>query len=258
MNIGFINCFTAEWLKKRRSFASWLVLAGGFFIPLVNMIIFMVYPKQLLSLHTSGQFWKLLFQHSWQIMAIMLLPMGIVLAVSLITQLEFKNNTWKQLHTTPVSFGTVYFAKLLVLLVMLVQLFILFNIGNYLSVIIPVLFNRHFPFPNYPADFAWLLKENAAYFLMCMPMVALQYIISLQYKNFMIPIGAGLVVVVGGLIAISWKYAFTIPSAYTGLYFLQSSKSAPPAHNLFLWSACYFLLFSLLGYWLYISKKEKG
>ena len=258
MNISFINCFAAEWMKKSRSFASWLVLIGGFFIPFMSLIVFLVYPKQLLSIHAARNFWGLIFQHSWQSMAFMLLPMGIVLAVSLITQLEFRNNGWKQLHSTPVSFKTIYFSKLAVLIVMMLQLFILFNIGIYLSVVIPSFFKSSIPFPGYAINFSYFLQENGKYFIVCLPMVALQYIISLHFKNFLIPIGAGLALVIGGLIALSWKYIYMIPSAYTALYFLQTKSNIVPTHNLLFWSLGYFVLFIMVGYWLYVSKKEKG
>lgn len=258
MNNTFIHSFSAEWLKKRRSFASWLVLIGGLFIPFINVIIFIVYPKQLLNLHAAPRFWENLFQHSWQSMAFMLLPMGIVLAVSLVTQLEFRNNTWKQLHTSPIPFATIYFSKLAVLIFMMLQLFIVFNLAMYLGAIIPSVFNNKIPYPLYHVDILYFLKENARYFVLCLPLMALQYVISLQFKNFMIPIGIGLAMVVGGLIALSWKYIYTIPSAYTALNFIQSKSNVVPAHNLLLWSAGYFFLFSFSGYWLYISKKEKG
>jgi hypothetical protein len=258
MRHSFINSFTAEWIKKRRSFAAWLVWAGGFFVPLILVIIFIVYPKQLLSLHASGHFWELLFQKAWQLMVFMLLPMGIVLAVSLITQLEFKNNTWKQLHSSPLPFAAIYFSKLAVLLLMLLQLFIVFNLGVYCSAVLPALFNRKIPFPLYNINWVYLLKTNAAYFIVCLPLVAWQYVISLQFKNFLIPIGTGLALVIGGLIAVQWQHAYTIPSSYTALYFLQSNSKKIPAHNLIQWSLFYSILFTLPGYWLYIAKKEKG
>lgn len=258
MNNSFINSFTAEWMKKRRSLASWLVLTGGFFMPLVSMLIFLVYPKQLLALHSSGHFWPLLFQKSWQLMAFMFLPMGIVLAVSLITQLEFKNNTWKQLHTTPLPFSSIYFSKLAVLLVMMLQLFILFNIGIYLSAVIPSFLNSNIPFPRHAIDPVYFLWENTKYFIICLPMLAIQYIISLQFKNFLVPVGVGLALVIAGMVALSWQYVFTIPSAYTALHFLQTKDNAVPAHNLLVWSAGYFVFFIVLGYWLYIVRKEKG
>jgi len=258
MNNAFINSFSAEWMKKRRSFASWLVLIGGFFTATISILIFLCYPKQLLSVHASGHFWELMFQKSWQSMAFMLLPMGIVLAVSLITQLEFKNNTWKQLHTTPVSLTSIYFSKLAVIIVMMLQLFILFNIGIFLSAVIPALLNSKIPFPNYPVDFNYYLVENGKYFIVCLPMIAIQYLLSLQFKNFLIPIGVGLALVVGGLIGLSWEHIYTVPSAYTALHFLQAKNNVTPAHNLILWSLGYFAFFTLLGYWLYISKAEKG
>jgi hypothetical protein len=258
MNNNFIHCLGAEWIKKRRSLASWLVIIGGFFIPLVNLLIFIFYPKQIIAMHESGHFWKLLFDNSWKPMAFMLLPMGIVLAVSLITQLEFKNNTWKQLHATPVLLANIYFSKLLVILVMMAQLFILFNIGIYLSAVFPSFVNSKIPFPNYVMDAGYLLNGNAMYFIASMPLVALQYLISLKFKNFLIPVGAGLVLVVGGLMALSWEYIFAVPTAYTALHFLQAKSSTVPQHYLVLWSVGYFIVFSLLGFWLYISKKEKG
>lgn len=258
MNNSFINCFSAEWIKKRRSFSEWLVLAGGFFVPFILILVLLFYPKQLISIHASGHFWEAMFQKSWQFMAFMLLPMGIVLAVSLITQLEFKNNGWKQLHTTPATFSNIYFSKLTVLVVMLLQLFLLFNVGIYLSGVIPSLLNSHTRFPTYTLRYGYFLRENTNYFIICLPMLALQYLISLQFKNFLIPVGAGLALTVGGLIALSWKYAYIIPSSYTALYFLQTRDNTTHIHNLQVWSLCYFTLFSLLGYWLYISKKEKG
>ena len=258
MNNAFINTYTGEWLKKRRSFSSWLVIIGGFFIPLVNLLIFIFYPNQLISMHKSGEFWNQVSDASWKSMAFMLLPMGIVLAVSLITQLEYKNNTWKQLHAAPVSFANIYFSKLLVIITMLAQLFVLFNVGIYISAVIPSFFNSQIPFPNYAMDAGFLLMENAKYFLLCLPIVAIQYMISLQFKNFLIPIGAGLVFSVGGLMAFSWEYAYTIPYTYTGLHYLQEKSKIVPAQNILVWSAAYFALFSLFGFWLYIRKKEKG
>ncbi len=253
-----INCFKGEWIKKRRSFADWLVWIGAFFIPVINSIIFLVYPNQLNKMHATQEFWKTIFNKSWETMSILLLPMGIVLAVSLITQLEFKNNTWKQLHSMPVPFTSIFFSKLAVLLVMLLQLVLLFNIGIYISAVIPAVFNSSIPFPSYAIPFEYILTKSASFFLAAIPLLSLQYLISLQFKNFLIPIGAGLALVIGGLIALSWKYIYLLPSSYITLYYFQTVGRQAPQHNILLWSAGYFTLFTVLGYILYLFKKEKG
>lgn len=255
---SFINCFSSEWIKKRRSFADWLVWTGAFFIPMINLVIFLVYPKQLKGLHATGDFWKSIFFKSWESMSILLLPVGIVLAVSLITQLEFKNNTWKQLHTAPVSFTSIYFSKLAVLIVMLLQLVFLFNIGIYISAVVPSLLNSSIPFPSYKIPFEFLLGENGRFILVCLPLLTLQYLLSLQFKNFLIPVGTGLALVIGGLIVISWKYIYLFPTSYNALYYLKVTSNRFPDHNLLLWSASYFTIFTVLGYILYLFKKEKG
>lgn len=253
-----INCFKAEWIKKRRSFADWLVWIGAFFIPIVNTIIFLVYPSQIQKIHAAPDFWKNIFNKYWETMSVLLLPMGIVLAVSLITQIEFKNNTWKQLHTTPVPFTSIFFSKLSVLILMLIQLIVLFNIGTIISAFIPSFFNAAIPFPPGNISLQFLLVENAEFFLTCLPLLSLQYLISLQFKNFLIPIGAGLALVIGGLIALSWKYIYLIPSSYVTLHYFQRYGKNPAAYNMLAWSVGWFLFFTLLGYILYLFKKEKG
>lgn len=191
-------------------------------------------------------------------MAILLLPVGIVLAVSLITQLEFKNNTWKQLHTTPVSFTSIYFSKLAVLIVMLLQLVFLFNIGIYISAIVPSFLNSSIPFPSYKIPFEFLFAENGRFILVCLPLLTLQYLLCLQFKNFLIPVGTGLAMVIGGLIVISWKYIYLFPTSYPTLYYVKVTANKFPGHNLLLWSTSYFIGFTVLGYILYLFKKEKG
>ncbi len=108
MVISFVNSFKSEWIKRKRSAASWLTVIGGFFIPAIMLAALLLNFDQTYSLFHSGNVWESLFMRSWQSMALFLLPMGVILATSLITQLEFKNNTWKQLHTMPQKLTTVF------------------------------------------------------------------------------------------------------------------------------------------------------
>ncbi len=141
-HMKFLHCFQSEWLKTRRSLSSWLVIIGALFTPTIVTIVRLVRSQRLHAESISPKFWETLWTSSWESMAIFLLPLGIILAASLVTQIEYKNNTWKQLHTTPQSLTTIFFAKLTVIMVMLVQFFFLFNIGIYLSGILPCLLTK--------------------------------------------------------------------------------------------------------------------
>jgi lantibiotic transport system permease protein len=258
----FISSFQSEWLKKKRSLASWLVIVGAFFTPSIILMSRIKNAAKLSALYVSDDFWKKLWNQTWESMAVFLLPIGIILAAGLITQIEYKNNTWKQLHTTPQGFTTIFFAKFLVILIMLVEVFVLFNVGMYLSAVIPSMLFSNVPYPTAPIPYLDFLRANINFFLDCLPILALQYLISLQYRNFLVPIGAGFAIWFLGVGMLPWEYSYIFPYTHGTLDFLISSgqfgnRKIPPI-NIQLLAVIYFALFTSASYVLYVTKKEKG
>ncbi len=258
MTAAFIHSIQSEWLKKRRTAAAWLVVIGGFFIPAIILAGRLYEFDSLAGKHTAAEAWVSVFQTCWRHMAILLLPFGVILATSLITQLEFRNNTWKQVHTAPQRLLHVFFAKLLVILAMLLQFFILFNIGIYLVVALPALVFGAVPYPAAEIPFDMALKWNSQLFLASLPIVGLQYLISLQFRNFMIPIGVGVGLFVASLVALSWKYSYLIPYTYCSIAFLGNAGQMNRGVNIQYWAVGYFVLFTSLSLMFYLAKKEKG
>ena len=119
MIISLFHSFQSECLKTRRSLAFWIVITGGFFTPAIVTAARIIRYKTLPSVYSSEDFWKLLWQNSWESMALFLLPLGAILTTSLITQIEYKDNTWKQLHTLPLTFTTIFVSKLAVIVVLM-------------------------------------------------------------------------------------------------------------------------------------------
>ena len=187
--------------------------------------------------------------------------MGAILAASLIGQLEFKNNAWKQVHVLPISLATIFFSKLLVVLVMMAQFFILFNIGIYLSAILPVLLWPGLAYPPAPIPYARFLGQDLLFFVDCLPIIAGQYLISLRFRHFLVPVGVGFMVWVGALASLSWKFGFAVPYTYPMLTYLKDNgggKAVIPPVNFHLWAAGYFLLFLFAGFILFLTRREKG
>ena len=256
--MSYIHSFQSEWLKTKRSAASWLTLAGGLFIPLIILIDLFTNYKTLPAAYTAAHFWERHFSRSWQFMAFFLLPVGVILASSLIAQLEFRNNTWKQLLATPQKHSTIFFAKLLVIITMMLQFFILFTIGIYLSAVIPSLVLKGVTYPAEPLLLKGFIKTTGLFFIDCLPVIALQYLLSLQFKNFLVPIGIGLAIFMAALIANSWQYVYIIPYSYCMISFSRiqgRSAITVPVHTI---AIGYFLVFTIAGYLLFILKKEKG
>lgn len=257
----FIYSFQSEWLKRKRSLASWLVLVGAFFTPSIILASRIKNHARLPALNASEDFWRRLWSQSWESMEVFLLPIGIILATGLFAQIEFKNNTWKQLHTTPQGFTTVFSAKLLVVLLMLVEVFALFNVGVYLSAVVPSLLFTNVPYPAAPIPFADFWRANVNFFVDCLPIVALQFLLSLQFKNFLVPVGAGFAIWFLGVGMLSWEYSYLLPYNHGAINFLTAtghfagrSLPASPEALALIYSAA----FTLAGWALYVNRKEKG
>ena len=252
----FVQSLSSEWLKRKRTAGAWLVVIGGFFIPALILFARVYESGGLAEANRNPRLWEIQYDRCWQFMGFFLLPIGVILATSLVTQLEFRNNTWKQLHTTPQPLRVIFFAKLTVVLVMLIQWFVLFNIGIYLTGVLPCLFFRHVPWPSesFPLRLFW--EGSWKFFLDALPIVALQYLVSLQWKNFLAPLGIGFGLYVASVVAVHWRYGYWVP--YTYCYYEFLGKRSPVRQPIHGWAIGYFVLFTVVAYILYISKKEKG
>ncbi|WP_118974754.1 ABC transporter permease [Taibaiella koreensis] len=250
----FLNSFSSEWLKRKRTAGAWLTIAGGFFIPLIILIQRFYFSERLAGDNASSKIWEMLYSRCWQGMAFFLLPMGVILVTTLVGQVEYRNQTWKQLHATPQSPTTIFFAKLAVILVMLLQFFILFNVGIYLTGVLPALFIKRVPFPAEAFPWGKFMLGNSKFLLTCLPVLALQFLLSLQFRNFMVPIGVGLGLYILSMMVMQWQYAYIVPYIYSAAAFMKTGSNT----NIYAWAFGYFALFGTGSYLLFLFKKERS
>ncbi len=257
----FPAAFRCEWRKTKRSLGLWLVVVGAFFTPAIVTIARLINHAQLPALYAMDSFWSALWKSSWESMAVFFLPMAAILMTGLIGQLEFKNNGWKQVHTLPLGRSTLFFAKLAVILVLMALFLLLFDVGIYLSAIVPWLILHAFAYPQAPLPLDAFSQQTMLYFVDCLPIVAAQYLLSLHFRNFLVPIGTGFMAWVAALAALSWKFGYLVPYAYTLFDYLQGSANArvaAPLIDVHLLAAAYALAFVVGGYVLFIARRQKG
>lgn len=258
---NFLRSYQSEWMKTKRSLSLWMVIIGGFFTPAIIIVARLVNHSRLPEIYSQEDFWDRLWHSSWESMAVFFLPLGAILTTSLIAQLEYKNNTWKQLHTLPISYAAIFFSKLAVILTLMVIFFVLFNIGIYLSALVPYLLVNGTPFPAQPLPFQKFVTEDALYFLDCLPIVALQFLLALRFKNFMVPVGLGFMFWVGAIGAVSWRFGYVIPYTYTMFNYLKDAaqtRAVTPEVSIHVMAAVYFIVITAVSFILYLTKNEKG
>ena len=144
---------------------------------------------------------------------------------------------------------------------MLISYFVLFNIGIFLSAMIPYLVVPGVPYPRLNIPVGFFLKKDLLYLVDCLPIVALQYLLCLRYKNFLVPMGVGFLLWVGSLASLSWKYGSVVPYTYDMYTYLTSgvsSKAVIPDVNFHLIAVAYFIVITMTAYMLYLRKEEKS
>jgi lantibiotic transport system permease protein len=251
-----IASFRSEWMKLRRSSAVWLVLLSSCFVPSIILAARLTRPASLPSIYRAPNFWESLWKMSWEAVAILLLPMVVMLITSLVVQLETRNNTWKQLHASPQRLISIFTAKLLVILALLACFFLFANLAIYCSAMIPALIFHDVRRPAAPVQL--FAARSVKLFLDGLPIVALQYLLSLRVKNFMVPLGIGMGLWLAAIGGLSWKYIYLIPYGYTAMDFLSMSGARSFSASIHLLSLAFFIGISLLSVVMYLRQDDRG
>ncbi len=257
--MSFLISTQAELLKTKRTASFWLSVIGAAFIPTLLFIGLITNPDAARNLAKDP--WTKFFNMGWQILSVFLLPMYIILVSTLITQIEFKNNTWKQVFASPQSFGNIFFSKFLTIHLMILFCYVLFNTFMLLAAVIGNLINSKYTFLDRSIDWEMLLRLNIRTYISILGISAIQYGLSLRFKNFIAPVGIGLILVIGNIIALNlhWEHIYKYPYSFPALTYDSIQKPGRPfLENHELNSIGYFVFFILLGFLDMKMRKEKG
>ncbi len=254
--MSLINVLKSESIKRKGSSLNWLIIGGSLFIPLVMTIARLTKHEQTVMQNSTEGIWMKLFHQNWQYMSLLLLPMGIALACSLLNQLEYRNNTWKQLWAMPINSSTIFIAKYISLGYCLLQFFVLFTLGIYLTGLIPVIVYSDVIYPKEEFPLYGYLSKSLEYLIDCLPIVAIQFLLSFHIRNYIIPIAIAFILLIGSLIAVNWEYGYVLPYSYSSLSFLKADNKINPEVNLQKWALAYFILISALNYILLLVKSH--
>jgi lantibiotic transport system permease protein len=256
--MSFAISLRAEVLKTKRSAAFWLSVLGALFIPVIFFLMY-VFKPDVFTVQLKDKPWQIHFQHGWETLTIFMLPMFVILICSLIPQIEFKNNTWKQVFASPQSIGNIFFSKYLTIQLMILLCFILFNVFMILSAVFVNLINENYTFLSQPVDWAALLRLSFKTYISMMGISAIQYWISLRIKNFIAPIGIGLAFLITSVIIMRWEHIAKVPYAHPALTFFEIHKKSKHLLSNHEWNSMgYFVFFTALAFFDMKYRKERG
>ena len=249
-----------EILKTKRSAAFWVCLLGSGFIPAIFTLMYSLRPDKFVS-QFKVQPWESHFISGWQAFSAFLLPMFVILVCSMIPQIEYKNNTWKQVFASPQSIGNIFFSKLSTILLMILFLFVMFNVFMIGGALLANLIHKEYPFFSHGAQWDLILKMNLKSFISLLGIISIQYWLSLRVKNFIVPIAIGLALLITAMIILQWEHISKVPYAFPFLTFSSIAKGGVKKilfQNHEMNSIGYFAFFTMLAFLDMRYRKERG
>ncbi|RTQ53327.1 hypothetical protein EJV47_00890 [Hymenobacter gummosus] len=201
----------ADALKLKHTPALWLTLSSGA-LPVLLMGLTFFFKGQYL-LKPGQNPWPAYLIQSWQTATGLLFPLFVVLLSSLVLHTENRALGWKHLYAQPLSRGAVFGSKLLVLLALnllalLVYAALLLGSGWLLGLLRPEL-----RFADFAAPLAVLPPLLLHTYVATLGIVALQYVASLWWRNFVAPVAAGMGCTIAALTLMRWEYIDWVPYA---------------------------------------------
>lgn len=241
----------SEFIKTKRS-RTWIltIIMAAIAPVLVPLVLDLGDPSNAAQIkEVLRDPWNQFFHQNRLIISIVFLPMFVVLMGTLLPQIEYRYHTWKQVLASPQTFAKLYFSKYLVF-----QIFILtfLAINTIVMALVCVIFNvidPEFKFFSHHFDLQQYGKMLIETYISVLALSTLQFWLGLRFRNFVLPIGVGILFCILGMINLigykiidADKFLFNFPA------FIAFEKNA--AHIPFvLWISCaYTAVLLVLGF----------
>ena len=238
----------SEILKTKRTAAFYFTLVGAAIVPAIFLLNVLTdgLPDEKQS---SKDPLNAIFNLGCEINSLAIFPLFLVLICTLLPQIEHKNNTWKQVLTSPQTKANVFTAKFLnVHLLILV-----FLIANHLFMWI-VAIGAHLAIPqlnilHQPLNGKTILINTANLYVAVLAICAIQFWIGLRIKNFIVPIAVGIAMwLTGTILSLEYHSSLANYFPYSFQLFPMSPQYKPDLAQVVWTSAGYAAVILLLGF----------
>ncbi|MGZ5287634.1 MAG: ABC transporter permease [Flavisolibacter sp.] len=246
----------SEILKTKRTASFYLALGAAAFGPFMSMLDLAVDGIE--PSNRNIIFSKLLVD-KFDVTGAMMLPIFIILICTLLSQIEYKNHTWKQVLAAPQSKSNLFLAKF----VNVHLLIITFLVVNFLMMLLATVI-LHFIEPsldvlNQSINGMDVLMARVKGYVALLALTSIQFWLGLRFRNFITPIGIGMGLWLAGTIMVfEAKTGFAEYFPYS-FHAFQANEDFRPADNTYLYmSVVYALVFLVVGYMDFRNRRMNG
>ena len=246
----------AELLKTKRTSVIYVAMIASFIPPLM-MFFFTGEEAESMKVLAKDP-WNDYFDGGSQFLHIVFLPLYVILITSLIPQLEHRNNTWKQVLTSPQSKFNIYFSKFFIIQLLIIFYLLLHNIYITLSLIGVDAVRHDLKLSSHSLNWNRYSAMMGNAYMSVFAISAFQFWLGVRFRNFIIPLAIGVGLWMSTLLlvgAYNWDQGDKIFFAFPFMMVDSKYKTL----DFVVWSSlAYGILFLLIGFFDFAKRNRKG
>jgi lantibiotic transport system permease protein len=178
-----------------------------------------------------------------------LFPLFVILICTLLPQIEYRNNTWKQIFASPQTKLNVYLAKFMNVHLLMLVFLIATHLFMFLTILGINLIKPSLNLFEHPLNVSTVLINAANAYILLLAVCILQFWIGLRFRNFIVPIGIGFALwLTGTIMAVQYKSNLVFYLPYSFPAFPVSTKLKLQLTPVAWTSLGYALLFLIAGF----------
>lgn len=235
-----------EILKTRRTSAFYLTIGAAAFGPFMTMLDFILDG---ISAEDRSDILNRMLVTKSEMTHYFMLPMFIMLSCTLLHQVEYRNNTWKQVLTSSQTKGNVFAAKFINFQLLVLVYLLINKLLMLLSAVILHFMEPSLHVLSQPLNWGDVLSTMANAYITLLALCSIQFWLGLRFRNFIAPVGIGIASwFVGSLLVIQSKQAIAAYFPYS-FHMHGNFPDYKPGFTTVAWtSLAYTIVFLALGY----------
>jgi hypothetical protein len=237
----------SEMLKTKRTASLYFTLLAAVLIPAILLLNVLTGGSDLGAIRKDPL--NAIFELGAERSGIVFFPLFIIFVCTLLPQIEYRNNTWKQVFASPQTKANVFLAKFININRLILLFLMAHLIFMSLVVIVTHFFQPALSLLHQPFDAKRVLVCAANAYVTMMAICAFQFWLGLRFRNFIIPTAIGLTLwITGMMMGLEFQSNLIDYFPYGFQFFPYASQLQPKMIQIAWTSFGYTTLFLLLGF----------
>lgn len=234
-------------LLKTRTASFYLTLIGAAAGPVIYLLNILLDEGESDSLKKDPL--NALFKILSEMNGVALFPLFIILICTLLPQIEYRNNTWKQVFASPQTKANVFLAKFMNVHLLMLVFLIATHLFMFLTIVAVNFIKPTLNLFEHPLKGSTVLINAANAYILLLAVCAIQFWMGLRFRNFIVPIGIGFALwLTGTIMAVQYKSNLVYYFPYSFQAFPVSTKLKSQLTQVAWTSLGYALLFLIVGF----------